>query len=89
MGGAILDWLFEHAFPWVIIVMFAGAVVFIVGGVYVLYQGRNAPTITLRKSEWVCTNTHKVPTTIYIKSGELMIPMTTYRNECLQWNRQP
>jgi hypothetical protein len=89
MGGAILDWLFERAMPWIIITLIALVVVSIGAGIYALYLKSNSPSFTLYKSEWACTNMQRIPVTTYVKAGDVMIPMTTYHNECHQWNRQP
>ena len=43
----------------------------------------------LKKSEWACTNMTRTVDTMYVKSGDILIPITSYDDVCLTWSRQP
>lgn len=88
MGGDILDWLAEHVLPWLIILFIVAIILGIPFLLYYSWMQEESPTLTLYKNEWTCTQTKRVPSTIYVKSGNVMIPVTTYHNECYQWSKQ-
>lgn len=87
----IIEWFMENIFGWLVIL----AVLALVGwlgwyGVH-SWQHRNDPppvSVSLPLNEWACTQMHRIPTTIYIKSGDVMVPITTYHKECYQWSKQ-
>lgn len=49
-----------------------------------IYQDSKAETFSLKKGAWVCTDERQRPTT-YIKSGNVLIPVTG--SDCYQWQR--
>ena len=85
------DWLldiFDHLGGLII----GGLILFVVGGIgmiiYSEVQRSNSPTMTLYKSEWECTGTRQVATTIYIQVGKVMVPQTTYHDECVEYKKR-
>jgi hypothetical protein len=88
MGGNIFDWLMDHILPWVILLALAALAVITPLALYASFKAGKTPTMTLRKSEWACTQTQTIPVTTYVMSGKVMVPITTYTHECQQWNRQ-
>ena len=86
---SILDWLTENV---MLPLFLVGLVLLIVAAPFLIYHGiqqSKSPTFELYKNQWACTNTQRIPITTYVKSGDVMIPVTTYHDECHQWNRQP
>ena len=88
MGERLFEWIVEKAMPWVFIIFFAGILIFLPIGGYLSWKESKQPTLTLRKDQWACTQSQQIPTTIYIKTGEVMVPMTTYNTVCNQWSKQ-
>lgn len=89
MGNDLLDWFFDHVAPWLFLLAIALVAVGIPAYLYAAYQESKQPHISLLKSKWACTDMQRTPITTYVKSGNVMVPMTTYANECHQWSRQP
>jgi len=50
-------------------------------------QGASPDLATLKKNEWVCTEAHYVTTTTYVKSGSVLVPVTSRSEVCDQYNR--
>lgn len=71
--------------------IFVGGMLLIVGivifFVVVAYISAQSPSFELRKDQWSCTATVVVPTTIYVESGKVLMPVTTTHNECTNWKR--
>lgn len=81
-----MRWDFELVLASVLI----GGVVLLIGFLgYSGYVQSKTPTFTLYKNQWACTNLQTIPITTYMQSGNVMVPITTYSQECHQWSRQP
>lgn len=82
LSDRIIDWTMDHVVGWLLI----GITVFVVGAIgaliYYGYQDSHSPTISLKKSEWTCTHSHRVTTTTYVMSGKVIVPITTTDNIC-------
>ena len=52
-----------------------------------LADARSPVLATLHRNEWVCSESHVVPTTTYVQSGKVMVPVTSYSRVCDQYNR--
>lgn len=42
---------------------------------------------TLKKSDWICSASHPETTTTYVKSGNVLTPITSHRQVCDQYSR--
>ena len=93
MIDAIIDFCFEKLLPPAVAVILVLGLAFVLIGlpvwIFSTYKQSKSPTFTLYKNEWSCTNTQRVPVTTYIKTGDVLLPITTYKNVCHQWSRQP
>ena len=87
MGDRILDWVFENIMPWLLIGTLLFLVLLIPAVAIDAWERMKSPTFTLRKSEWVCMQNQRIPTTTYVMSNNVMLPITSYHDECHQWNR--
>jgi len=47
------------------------------------------PAFVLDKREWACSASHREPTTTYVKSGNVMIPVTSHHTVCDLYARKP
>ena len=45
------------------------------------------PTITIKKAEWICTQAVKRSSTTYVQTGQVMNPITTTYDDCVQYTR--
>jgi len=50
-------------------------------------EAQSPDLATLKKSEWVCAQSHPVTTTTYIMTGKVLVPVTNTHQECDQYNR--
>ena len=83
------DWVMGHlVMPLVLLLVVLFVLALPVLG-YAWWKQSNSPTFTLYKNQWACTNMQRVPITTYVQSGNVMVPVTTYADECHQWSRQP
>lgn len=48
-----------------------------------------SPTVTLHTSEWACTNMRTIPLVTYVKTGDVIVPIITPIEDCIQWTKQP
>ena len=46
------------------------------------------PKLHLNKTEWICMDSHTIPITTYVKSGSVMVPITTYHRVCDEYRRK-
>ena len=91
-----MDWFFEKALPVILAFLIIAVVLFVGIGSAAIgrhwWMTRNDPpptTIVLVKSEWACTSLQRHSTTYYVKSGNVMVPITSNTNVCHQWSKQP
>jgi hypothetical protein len=57
-------------------------------GPVALVQHESGPVLaTLLKSEWRCTASHAETTTSFVKSGDVMVPITSTTNVCDAYGR--
>lgn len=52
------------------------------------FEDSRDPHISLNKTEWFCTQDHIVPVTTYVKSGSVMVPITSHHRVCTQYNKK-
>ncbi len=45
------------------------------------------PTITIKKDDWTCTQAVKRSSTTYVQTGQVMNPITTTYDDCVQYTR--
>jgi len=57
-------------------------------GIYASVIESRSAVIQLRKTEWECTGTQSVPTTIYVQTGKTLLPMTTYADVCVEYKKR-
>lgn len=50
--------------------------------VALIEESQSPDLATLKKNEWVCSASHSVSTTTYVKSGSVMVPVTSRHQEC-------
>lgn len=55
---------------------------------FAMISDSNDPHMSLNKTEWVCMNSRTIPVTTYVKSGNVMVPITSYQKVCDQYNRK-
>jgi hypothetical protein len=53
-----------------------------------IYHDSQSPTVELHKANWTCTSSHDEAVTTYIKSGNVLMPMTTHHRECDAYERK-
>jgi hypothetical protein len=90
------DWIFgvfEGVMKYIVMPVLIIAIVLLILALpfilHATWKQSKSPTFTLHKNEWACTNMQRIPITTYIQSGNVMVPVTTYSNECHQWSKQP
>lgn len=84
---AIMDYIADRMA--VVFVGFALLCVGIIGLVF--YAGvseSRSPILTLKKSEWECTGTRSESITTYVQSGKVMVPLTTYHDVCVEYQKR-
>lgn len=89
MGNSVFDWLMDHVMPWIINVGIVLIVLLFVLAPFAIYAEYKAEKFSLKKDEWSCTASVERPTTTYIQSGNVMVPITTYSKHCTQWSERP
>ena len=47
-----------------------------------------SPVIQLTKTEWQCTGTKSESSTVYVQSGKVLVPVTTYHDVCVEYQRR-
>jgi hypothetical protein len=45
------------------------------------------PSITIQKADWNCTQAVKRSSTTYVQTGQVMNPITTTYDDCVQYTR--
>ena len=51
------------------------------------YTEAKSPKLELVKTEWSCTKTIGVTSTMFIKSGDVLVPVPTTHQECITYER--
>lgn len=87
MGGRILEWIVDHVVPWIGIVVVVGLCLLLVALPVGCVMAAKSPTFSLQKDEWSCVKTHREPTTTYIQSGKVLVPVTSYHDVCDVYSR--
>lgn len=95
-GSAVttsFDFLAEVILPVVFVVLLVaavfGGVVFIGNKLVEAFSGPPSPVITLDKDKWACTSLTRDTYTTFVRSGDIMVPVTMSDDRCTQWSRQP
>lgn len=79
MGADILEWIFEHILPWILIVM----ILFLFIGLPIMfYKSSHEEKFTLTKSEWSCVHTYTKTWTNMIMVGKVMVPQIHTEQVC-------
>lgn len=73
MASQMLGWIVENIFPWLLLLMFAFAVIVIVGGVWHALTNKT-PQIVLSASEWECTQWHEERRMTSTMVGKVVVP---------------
>lgn len=55
---------------------------------WAMVSSDQSPDITLKKSEWACTESINRATTTYVRSGNVMVPITSNSQVCDQYSRR-
>jgi uncharacterized membrane-anchored protein YhcB (DUF1043 family) len=87
LSDRIIDWLVENVLGWVFIILLVGL---IIGGIIFAvsaYKQSQSPTFSLYKNEWTCTNKKTETVTTYVKSGDVLIPVVSHVDSCLQYTK--
>ena len=87
MGGRVLDWLFDHVMTWIGIICIVVACLLIVVAPICFFMDAKSPTFSLKKDEWACVKTHRKPTTTYIQSGKVLVPVARHQDVCDVYSR--
>lgn len=78
MGERILFWIVDNIFPWFLIALLLCLFVLVVAGVIAFFT----PTEPVTGGPVVRKTHHAAhTTTMYVQSGNVMVPMTTYHPE--------
>jgi len=77
------------AMPVVILVLCVLVIVGIPVLCYAVYLDMKSPTFSLDKDEWTCTASVERSSTTYVKSGEVLVPITSNYKHCTQWSEKP
>ncbi len=80
----IMDKFFDVFVPIMLIVFVICLVAMVVATIAQLFS----KTINLKESEWECTSFVDVESTVYIQSGNVLVPHKTTNRECAQWSRK-
>lgn len=54
----------------------------------ILYNEFFGEMIELKKNEWICTESVQSQSTSFIKSGDMLIPLTATQTNCTNWRRK-
>lgn len=89
----VFDFLKEMLIPVIVILLFCvvvgGGLIFGLHALIKAFSGPPSPVITLDKDKWACTSLTRDTYTTYVRSGDIMIPITKSDDRCTQWSRQP
>jgi len=88
MSDLLLDFFFDRVMPWLTMLFISLVVIAIPVLIFAYISANNSPTFELRKTEWTCTDSRQVSSTIYVQSGNVMTPITTYSDDCHQWAKK-
>jgi len=55
---------------------------------WAMWEDSKDTQLHLNKTEWVCMDSHVVPITTYVKSGNVMVPITNYHRVCDEYRRK-
>jgi hypothetical protein len=89
MGNDLFEWLFEHVVGWLVSLLLIAFILLLIALPFMIYADSKAERFSLRKDAWECSASVQIPTTTYIQSGNVMVPMTTYSKHCTQWSERP
>lgn len=88
MTESIIDFIGDYIMPWFLILLIGFVIVLIPYAIYSCYQESQKEGFELKKVDWGCTNYHEYVTTVYTMSGKVMIPITTFHKDCIQWTHK-
>ena len=63
-------------------------VIIVVAGGAAIITYKPGPTFTLSRADWTCVKSHQVESTAYVKSGSVMVPITSTSEECDNYVRR-
>lgn len=82
IGERVFDWLLENVILWFLVLILMALIITVP---IVAYEEYTADKFYLRKDRWTCSASIRNPTTTYIQSGNVLVPITTYEIHCTQW----
>jgi len=88
-GERFMDWTFDHIMPWLVGGAIVFLVIFIAAAPFAIYADSKAERFSLKKDEWVCSASVERAETVYVNSGKVGVPVTTYSKHCTQWSEKP
>lgn len=84
-----MDWLMSWFMPLVLVLIVLLVILGVPLAIYLLYASSQSPTFSLRKDEWACSASVERSSTVYVQSGNVMVPLTTHYKHCTQWSEKP
>lgn len=81
----LLTWFLERLFPLLLLLVIAAVVIVVP---VAIYEYATAETFELRSDEWQCSAHVERSSSTYIKSGDVMVPITTHYKHCTQWSEK-
>ncbi len=83
----LFEWLMDHVMPWFISVAIIALIGFCIIAPFAIWKDSQRPTFELKKDDWTCARAHQEQTTTYVKSGSVMIPVTSTYDVCDMYKR--
>jgi len=89
--AAIWLWNDRERGPAIVCMTIVWPITIVIGALpWLAYADSQSPVLaTLHKNEWLCAASHSVTTTTYVKSSNVLVPMTTTHQVCDQYARKP
>lgn len=85
MAEKILEWIFLHLIPWIILGLLVGILIIIP---FCFFLAPKSQKFSLDKNDWSCTKFYEYTTTSYLLAGKVMVPRTVTNKDCIQWTRK-
>lgn len=83
----LFDWV-DDRISVVMLVVILLVIALIVALIWAGMAESRSPVIELKKTEWQCTGTRSEPYTYYINSANVMVPVTSYHDVCVEYTRR-
>lgn len=82
----ILNWVADR----IAVVIIGGLLLSSLGIGWLIYASwaeSRSPVIQLQKTEWECAGTKSEATVVYVQSGKVLVPITTYHDVCVLYRK--